>query len=188
MAELLFEFQSLVSAPDGTTYRARACGAPADGGLWEGWIEFVPVAGGAAVRSGRETTQPNRTDAVYWASGLTAVYLDGALKRALNPLVVVAPPLLDRPAFDGPARSPEIIRPAVKTEAVLDPFSVYEKGEPLLRRQLAAMSAWHLVNIIQAHRLAAGEDEDSLNRMSSSTLIELIVAGVRRKFDRAPVR
>jgi hypothetical protein len=56
-------------------------------GLWEGWIEFIPTDGGAPLRSRRETTQPNRDDAVYWATGLTPVYLEGALERALRPAV-----------------------------------------------------------------------------------------------------
>ena len=35
------------------------------------------------VQSPRETTQPNLTDLNYWATGLTPVYLEGALARAL---------------------------------------------------------------------------------------------------------
>lgn len=53
-------------------------------GLWEGWVEFEPVHGGPSVSTGRETTQPNRKDTVYWATGLTPVYLEGALIRALD--------------------------------------------------------------------------------------------------------
>jgi hypothetical protein len=103
MAEVLIEYQSLLSTPDGVVYRARACGAPADDGLWEAWIEFVPVTRGRVLRSSRETTQPNRTDAEYWATGLTPVYLEGALERALHPLVVSPPPPPDSPAYDRPA-------------------------------------------------------------------------------------
>lgn len=105
MAEVLAEFADPVVYAD-VAYRAQASGAPTSDGLWEGWIEFAPIdgGGGGAVRSGRETTQPNRVDAVYWASGLTHVYLEGALDRALNPLVrPVATP--SEPLFDAPARS-----------------------------------------------------------------------------------
>src|SRR6266566_2120463 len=83
MPEVLAQFSEPVLSKDRTSYRAQACGALASDGLWEGWIEFVPVAGGTAVRSPRETTQPNRVDALYWATGLTATYLEGALERAL---------------------------------------------------------------------------------------------------------
>ena len=83
MAEVLVQYQEVVVGPDGTRYSARACGAALDNVLWEGWVEFVPIAGGPTLRSPRETTQPNLVDTRYWATGLTPVYLEGALMRAL---------------------------------------------------------------------------------------------------------
>ena len=71
MAEVLVEFNDPVADSDGITYTARACGSEVENGHWQGWIEFIPGDGGEALRSGRETTQPNRTDTVYWATGLT---------------------------------------------------------------------------------------------------------------------
>lgn len=82
MAEVLLRFQQSI-VMNGLQYQAQACGAPLDDVLWEGWIEFVPVGGGPMLRSPRETTQPNRVDTEYWATGLTPVYLEGALARAL---------------------------------------------------------------------------------------------------------
>ena len=38
--------------------------------------------GGPALRTGRETTQPNRDAVANWASGLEPVYLEGAFARA----------------------------------------------------------------------------------------------------------
>jgi hypothetical protein len=150
--------------------------------MWEGWVEFLPVdRGGQPVRSGRETTQPNRTDTMYWATGLTAVYLEGALHRALHPLVRTPPRPIAGPLFDGPAPD---ITPAAHTESILNPFSVYRKGEDLLRRQLNALSAWHLVNIIRAHGLS-DLDTSVLNVMTPTALAELIVAAVR-KADQVP--
>jgi hypothetical protein len=61
-------------------------------GLWKGWIEFTSETSGRCYRSARETTQPNRTDLLYWAKGLTEVYLEGALKRALGPAAPVPTP------------------------------------------------------------------------------------------------
>jgi hypothetical protein len=63
---------------------------------------------------------------------------------------------------------------------VLDPFSVYEKGEALLRQQLAALSGWHLVNIIEAYRLT-DEGPSALNRLPQAVLIERIVSAVSRR-------
>jgi hypothetical protein len=179
MAETLLHFQSAITGPDGTRYEARACGAETVAGTWQGWIEFVPIGGGEPVRSPRETTQPNRVDTEYWASGLTPVYLEGALHRALNPLMVPLPPPPEPPRFDGPAPSPVVFDSGeTGGPAVLDPFSVYQKGEELLRRQLGALSAWHLVNIAVQYELTT-DDRATLARMSAAVLIDRIVEGVR---------
>ena len=86
MAEVLVEFAERVSNGESKNYIARACGDEMPDGMWQGWIEFIPIGGGQPVRSGRETTQPNRVDTEYWATGLTPVFLEGALSRALKPL------------------------------------------------------------------------------------------------------
>jgi hypothetical protein len=103
MAEVILEFDATVSAETGRSYRARVCGDEMESGLWQAWIEFLPIGDGEPVRSGRETTQPNRTDTVYWATGLTPVFLEGSLRRALNPLKrpiarEVTPAIFDEPA------------------------------------------------------------------------------------------
>jgi hypothetical protein len=86
VSEVLVKFAEPVLRYQETSYRAQACGAAMTDGLWEGWIEFIPIApgGGARLRSPRETTQPNRVDTLYWATGLTSTYLEGALVRALG--------------------------------------------------------------------------------------------------------
>jgi hypothetical protein len=178
MAEVLVEFAQPVEDGDGNSYTARACGSEMPDGRWQGWIEFVPVGTGQPLRSSRETTQPNHNDVVYWATGLTYVYLEGALRRALNPLVRpidrdVAPPIFDEPAPHNEVASGSV-------DSVLNPFSVIRKGEPLLRRQLAALSGWHLVNIIRDYRLS-DENAADLNRLPPAELVELIVAAVRRQ-------
>jgi hypothetical protein len=177
MAETLLQYQKPVLAPDGTRYEARACGEPQRGGTWQGWLEFVPITGGTPIRTARETTQPNRADTVYWATGVSAVYLEGALRRALMPPVEVTP-LPKQPAiFNDPAPSP-VVPVENETTAVLDPFSVYAKGEALLRNQLGALSAWHLVNIAVAYELTTGTRSD-LNRLPAAALVEMIVSAVR---------
>jgi hypothetical protein len=170
MAEVFVRFATPVVAEDGSVYKAQACGAPNDHGMWEGWIEFLPIGRGTPVRSPRETTQPNRDSAAYWATGLTPVYLEGALHRALHPLVVkmVEPA---QPLFEEPA--------PYRVEAILDPISVYAKGgEVRLRQELGALSPSHLVNIIRAYRLS-DEAPTTLNQLPAAALIEMIVTGVR---------
>lgn len=169
MAEVLAEFSGPIVAANGIAYRAQAVGAPMNGALWEGWIEFIPIGDGAPTRTSRETTQPNLRDAVYWATGLTRIYLEGALGRALHPLVREPRPH-SRPLFDKPA----------SREAILDPFSLYEKGEDLLRQELGALEAWHLVNIVIAYELS-DEPISVLNRQPASQLVATIVGAVRER-------
>jgi hypothetical protein len=176
MAETLLVYKTAIAAPDGKMYEARACGAVDTGGTWQGWIEFVPLEGGQPLRSRRETTQPNRADTIYWATGLTPVYLEGALERALEPPPAARHAAPAAALFDAPAPSPTPVH-EMDAASVLDPFSVYRKGEALLRRQLAALSNWHLVNIALEYDLT-NLDAAQLNAMTSQQLIETIVTGV----------
>lgn len=175
MAEVLVEFAEPIIGEDGTRYTARACGAETRDGQWQGWVEFLPPSGDPLC-SARETTQPNRQDTIYWATGLTPVFLEGSLKRTLNrPVRHLARPIAP-PHFSAPAEPFAIVEP--RTESILDPFSVYRKGEALLRRQLSAMAGWHLVNIITHHGLSR-EDTAMLSAREPVQLVELIIDAVR---------
>lgn len=105
MTEVLVKFTTPVKGEDGRLYKAEACGGVSEDGLWEGWIEFSAETSDLVYRSARETTQPNRNDLLYWAKGLTEVYLEGALKRALGPTTPLAPPDESVPG-DFPSRAP----------------------------------------------------------------------------------
>lgn len=169
----------LTLSDDGRIYTAQACGRERDDQIWEGWLEFVPNDGSLVLRSQRETTQPNRTALEYWASGLTPIYLKGALERTLTPpLTVVEQPVVPS-VYDEPAPTQvSTTVPAREAEPVLDPFSVYAKGEDLLRRQLAALSRRHLIAIIVAYEFA-DESRIDLDALTVPELIELIAEGVR---------
>jgi hypothetical protein len=143
--------------------------------MWRGWIEFVSTDDGAVVASGRETTQPNRQDTVYWATGLTAVYLEGAFDRALNGHTGAPSPAT---AMSGTESSSAYRLP--HADSILNPFTAYRKGELMLRRQLQALSSWHLVNIITAHDLSY-QDPAHLSASDPEVLIELIVLQVRER-------
>jgi hypothetical protein len=171
MAETLFEYHRPVLAPDGSVYEARACGSPMPGRLWQGWIEFVPAGGGDAVRTARETTQPNRVDVDYWASGVSAVYLQGALRRAL----AASAPL----AADSHREARTLFVTASISAAVVDPYEVFRKGESQLRRQLAVLTARHLVDIAVAYQMTA-LNRGLLDCLPAATLLEMIVLSVTR--------
>jgi hypothetical protein len=83
MPVILVKFDEPIRDVDGATYFAQAAGRKREDGLWEGWLEFIPMSEDApGFTSSRETTQPNRADLEYWAQGLSKVYLEGALARA----------------------------------------------------------------------------------------------------------
>lgn len=189
LAETLMELEPLIVGADGNVYRARACGRPREDGMWEGWVEFEDVRGEPARthRTPRETTQPNRADLVYWATGLSTVFLEGALRRAMEP----APRLANRarpssvpPAYEGPAEdvdasslldATEPARPIA--DPIVDPFEAFAKGEGYLRRKLGALDAWHLRNVARANRIVTVTS--TLEELERDELVELIVAYVR---------
>jgi hypothetical protein len=176
MAEVLVEFDAVFPGSDGARYAPRTCARLADDGLWEGWLEFSDLDSGAVIRTGRETTQPTRDDAMYWATGLTRVYLEGALSRALAPTRRLEPLRVEsEPAFDGPAPTVTGELPVVP-RAVLDPFEVYAQGENVLRQELSALDLNHLRAIVRAHGLDGGAGAES---RVPEVLVEYIVAEVR---------
>jgi hypothetical protein len=76
----------------GRVYRPRAYAAPEPDGTWGGWLVFFPLGAGLAISSGRETTQSSFDALVTWATGLTDVYLVGAIQRAEQ--IAQEPPIL----------------------------------------------------------------------------------------------
>lgn len=183
MAEVLTEYDTTIRDKPGREYVARACGRRCEDGHWEGWLEFVPLDGGVVVRSGRETTQPNRTDTAYWATGLTRVYLEGALGRALEPVEITRRVIDVKPAYEGPA--PERLMVSVsggatrRARPVLNPFLVYEQGEDVLRSELGALDGPRLRDIIRGFSLR--NDTAELMQASEAELTDVIIAAVRER-------
>jgi len=104
MAQVALAFSETIRTTDGTSYMATACGRERSDRTWEGWLEFAPDDMSPVLRTPRETTQPNLTDLRYWATGLTPVYLEGALARALEaPLGARSTGVQHAPAYDCPA-------------------------------------------------------------------------------------
>jgi len=183
MAEALVRFTELVRDDDNISYRAQASGLAGPDGLWEGWIEFIEE-NGRALRTPRETTQPNRDALLYWAEGLTAAYLEGALRRALDALreptarvAMADASLFSAPATTKPASAaPQPVRP------VLDPFSTFAQGEGVLRQQLSALSRDHLLAVIGGYELPV----DVKASVTDRALIEDIVQAVHQLTHESP--
>jgi hypothetical protein len=190
-SKILVEFDEPVEGDDGRPYRARVVGAETSLGHWEGWLEFT-TSGDETYSSGRETTQPNYIDLGYWATGLTRVYLQGALRRALSHVPSGQTLAPSARATSAPtktaAKSPRRARSSAPTRTklprahgtpVLDPFAVYAQSEGILRQELRALSADHLRTIIDAYAL----EDASVEEAESSTreeLAERIVNAVKK--------
>ena len=156
----------------GASYLVQVCARPA-GTIWEGWIEFQSDRG-TWHRTPRETTQPDLAAVHYWAGGLSTTYLEGALQHRW--LTSDAAEDIGGAVFQR-ARGTSVTAGAGRRRArCLDPFAVGAKGETLLRRELGALRAWHLRNIVRAYEL---NDEDAdLEQLSEEELVELIVDAV----------
>ena len=180
MAEVLVAFDRPLAA-DGTVYTARAVGRLADDGMGEGWLEFLPVDGGEPVISAVETTQPEHEHLVYWATGLTPVFLEGALERARHkPTVRVR--VVEEAVSTAPAARAVGPKVAQGPEAVLDPLDVGGRSLDILRQQLTALNRPRLLNIIAAFDLnPAGED---LSWMSDGQLVTFIVTATEAQLSR----
>ena len=177
MSEILMTYAEPVRDPQGT-YVARAVGRQGDDGMWEGWIEFVPVNGGSdVIVSGLESRQPAREHLAYWSTGLTPVYLEGALHRARNPITVRVrtEPV---PFSDAPAPRPvrEVVTPAPGPEPVLDPFEIGARNLDVLRQELTALNRPRLLNIIDAYDLNPAREDVSW--MTDRQLVHFIVVAV----------
>ena len=182
MAEVLVQFDTAIRGSDGTRWIPRACGRVGSNGLWEGWIEFTtPGVEVEPVRTPRETEQSNRNSLMYWAQGLTQVYLEAALVRALAPPLrkpSAGPPLT--PHFEAPAPRFAGDRETSVPRPVLNPFEVYQQGENVLFRQLSALSRARLLDIVVGYGMpSAAAAHDS----SRETLVSTIMSAVRRPAD-----
>ena len=175
MAEVLRSFDESVAGAAGT-YRARVVGRLAEDGMWEGWLEFVPInAESTVIVSPVESRQPERSYLDYWAHGLTVVYVEGALDRALHP-ISVRTRVAEAPASDRPAAHLMTMPVRGGPEPVLDPFEIGRRNPDILRQQLHALDRPRLLNIIAAFGLnPAGKD---IAALSDDQLITFIVVAV----------
>jgi hypothetical protein len=180
MAHVVLAYQTPLQLDDERVYIAQACGRERDDGTWEGWLEFVPDDGTTVLRTQRETTQPTLAALEYWATGLTPVYLTGALERTLTPPPVVHEPQLRTPVYEAPAAAEVFATEDALPKAVLDPFALYARGEDALRRRLGALSARHLRGIVLGYDLL-DPSEVNLEALSELELIELITVTVRER-------
>lgn len=178
MAEVLRSFDDMIRHPSGT-YRPRVVGRYAEDGMWEGWLEFVPLENvdREIVVSPVESRQPARVHLEYWAQGLTSVYAEGSLNRALHPVTVRAR-TVELPASTAPA--PRIVTvPAGLPRPILDPFEVGERSLDILTQELRAIGRGRLLHIIAAYHMNAAARD--LTAMTDEELVQHIVGVVEAR-------
>jgi len=176
MTDVLVRFETILADPSGSERMPRACGRPRADGLWEGWIDFLPTSSSdEALRTGRESVQPNRDDLMYWAQGLTQTYLEGALARALRAAQLANGHFDGRPQLEETNSAAAPSEPAAP-RAVLNPYDVYRQGEDILLRQLAAMSDERLRDIAVGYGFVSREAAKSA---TAGRLSSTIVSRVR---------
>jgi hypothetical protein len=173
MADVLMSFDDPIADESGR-YHARAVGRQAADGMWEGWIEFEPLHDDGPVVVGPvESRQPEAHDLRYWATGLTPVFLEGALKRALGPLTVTVR-MTDVAVSDAPAARLHTVATApTRPQAVLDPFDIGGRSLDILRQELRALDRPRLLNIIAAFDLNPRGDD--VTWMTQAQLVTFIV-------------
>ena len=184
MSELLVKFDEPISAPDGRRFFAHAAGKETDTGLWEGWLEFVPLDDSSeAFCSERETTQPNRKNLDYWAQGLTVVYLQGALARATTPKSMPRQKVEGQTEASRFSAPRQVSRPpsnsSFKPRPILDPYAVYAQGEHILRSELGALSPEQVETIATAYGFTPPREVGDSGARSGRDLVDTVVNGVR---------
>lgn len=160
MSEILADLDTTIVSPEGDEYYVQVSAERLATGVWEAWLEFVPLEDNLAVlRTPTETTQPTRDALVHWSETLTPVYLQGALRRAV-----------EISAGGRVVRQETVI---ADVAVPFDPFEVLPLGKAALRARLRPLTRPELVAIIQNFDLNPAEK--SLTRLSDSQLVTFIV-------------
>ena len=164
MSEILADLDTTIVSPEGDEYYVQVAGEHLDTGMWDAWLEFVPLDDALEVlRTMTETTQSTREDVVHWSETLAQVYLQGAFARAVD-------------LSDGGSVVRNYETVIADVGAPFDPFEVMPLGKAGLRARLRVLSRPELLAIIQNYDLnPAGK---SLTRLSDSQLLTFIVTAV----------
>ncbi len=126
MEQLLQQFEKPIIDKSGVSYTVFLYGRSRPGDTWQGWLVFERSNDGKRFATDVETTQPNSDAILYWSTGLTPAYFEGALERALRA------PQADRTAVAAPASLGDGVDSAMRRRrlgnlerAVLSAFQVH---------------------------------------------------------------
>ena len=82
MAEMICQLPEPILSSEGAVWIIQVWAESNE--QWHGWLVVI-AADGRILRTGRETSHPNRSALRLWATGLRSVDLDDALARAFPP-------------------------------------------------------------------------------------------------------
>ena len=155
METMLQQFETPV-VRNGVTYIAYLYGHERVDGTWEGHITFERTPDGARFTTPVETTQSNAQAVLYWATGLTDTYFDGALQRAMSapprPRVAPQPP----PVVGADAATREARREDIET-AVLELFAAQGAAKLLTQHIFDSLPHTHADIVRALEHLEKGE-------------------------------
>lgn len=84
MDQLLQQFEQPVTRGN-ESYAVYVYGRSRPADTWQGWLVFERTRDGQRFTTPVETTQSSAQGVIYWATGLSNAYFDGALQRAMRP-------------------------------------------------------------------------------------------------------
>jgi hypothetical protein len=165
MPEIIADLEATVVSPHDAEYYVQIVGERMSNGVWEAWLEFVPLDDTLNVLITKtETTQSTREDVVRWSETLTATYVQGAFARALQPR-------------GGRTLVRRYVTTAADVLVPLDPFELIALlGKAALRARLRVLSRPELLAMIRKYDLNPGRK--SLTRLSDAQLVTFIVTAV----------
>lgn len=149
MERLLQQFERPVRDAAGTIYNVFLYGRSRPGDTWQGWLVFERLSDGARFETGVETTQSNAEAILYWATGLTDAYFDGALQRAQNGVREHAAPVAIPEPLVGGNIDTRLARLAALERAILDCFS-RARATRLLTQRLFDDLAYAHADVVRA--------------------------------------
>ncbi len=157
MHTLLQQFETPVEI-DGETYITHLYGRDRGDGTWEGHITFERTSDRASFTTPVETTQANAKAILYWATGLSAAYFEGALRRAQTSRPSREPVPVPPPLISGGqnAATREALREDIE-RAVLDIFAVRNATQLLTRDVFDSLPHSHADVVRAIEHLEKGE-------------------------------
>jgi len=165
MPEIIVDLETTVISPQQIEYYVQVVGEQLSSGMWEAWLEFVPLDDTLNVLITKtETTQSTREDVVHWSETLTRASLQGAFARTAQP-----------------RGGRTLVRRYVTTVTdALPPFDPFELlpllGKAGLRARLRVLSRPELLATIRKYDLNPARK--SLTRLSDLQLVTFIATAV----------